>query len=351
MRDALTDRIVLSAYDAAVGLVPWKDLATRLAELLHGAQVLLALAHVPKRSIELLAMTDTLSSDRLVSCLDRVTTAMARGTSSSEVKWISWAPGSDFAMATHPVTTGREFELFMCLEQFDRDATFDSVGRQQVELILPHLARAVAIGRRLLVVSPPPPVGTAILDRLPFAVFHLGASGMVVYANAPARRIAQARDGLAIGPTGLHATTAADDAALQRAIRQVNGAKDHPSTRRLGLRRTAGSRPYSVLVTTLPDRAKAAPGPECVVFVTDPDNAATINPASIADTFGLTPGESRVAAHLAMGVTLSETATQLGVSINTVRTLLARAMARTGTNSQVSLVRLILTALPLGEDR
>ena len=46
---------------------------------------------------------------------------------------------------------------------------------------------------------------------------------------------------------------------------------------------------------------------------------------------------------------MPEIAADLKVSINTVRTLLARAMGKTGTNSQVALVRLVLTSFsPVG---
>jgi DNA-binding CsgD family transcriptional regulator len=48
---------------------------------------------------------------------------------------------------------------------------------------------------------------------------------------------------------------------------------------------------------------------------------------------------------LAIGVALPDAAVQLGVSINTARTLLARAMTKTGTNSQIALVRMALTTL------
>ena len=52
------------------------------------------------------------------------------------------------------------------------------------------------------------------------------------------------------------------------------------------------------------------------------------------------PAEARVASGLAMGISLPATAIKLSISINTARTLLSRAMARTGTNSQLELVRL-----------
>ena len=67
-----------------------------------------------------------------------------------------------------------------------------------------------------------------------------------------------------------------------------------------------------------------------------------ISPDAIADAFGLTTAEAKVVARLAMGNSLPDIAGNLKVSINTVRTLLARAMGKTATNTQVALVRMVL---------
>ena len=72
-----------------------------------------------------------------------------------------------------------------------------------------------------------------------------------------------------------------------------------------------------------------------------------ISPEAVADAFGLTAAEAKVVARLAMGTSLPDIAANLKVTINTVRTLLARAMGKTATNTQVALVRLVLTNFSL----
>jgi DNA-binding CsgD family transcriptional regulator len=83
------------------------------------------------------------------------------------------------------------------------------------------------------------------------------------------------------------------------------------------------------------------------VLIADPERPAAITPEAIADAFGLTTAEARVVARLATGSSLPDIAGNLKVSINTVRTLLARAMGKTATNTQVALVRMVLTTFSL----
>jgi DNA-binding CsgD family transcriptional regulator len=60
----------------------------------------------------------------------------------------------------------------------------------------------------------------------------------------------------------------------------------------------------------------------------------------------LTPAEARVAAGLAMGERLPSVTRRLGVSLNTARTLLSRTTAKLQVESQLELVRTILTSVP-----
>lgn len=58
--------------------------------------------------------------------------------------------------------------------------------------------------------------------------------------------------------------------------------------------------------------------------------------------FSLTQGEAEIVAALSAGMTVTEHATQRGVSVHTVRTLLKRAMAKTHCTRQAQLVALAL---------
>ncbi len=91
------------------------------------------------------------------------------------------------------------------------------------------------------------------------------------------------------------------------------------------------------LAASLPHRAAEAPGQIAVIFP-----AVEMTDwlwASIRDSFGLTPAETRLAARLKEGLTLREAADDLGVSVNTVRNQLRAIFDKMGLYRQSDLVR------------
>lgn len=74
-----------------------------------------------------------------------------------------------------------------------------------------------------------------------------------------------------------------------------------------------------------------------------PQRRALPRGQTVAELLDLTAAEARVVALLASGTRLPDIGAILKISYNTVRTLLARALAKTQTTSQVNLVRLVLS--------
>lgn len=267
-------------------------------------------------------------------------------------RWTSHSElGADFYVAgMRLVGTGEELCVCIGVEvEAGNPALADHV-REQADAVLPHICRAAEIDRRLRMATERFDFGSALFDRLPFGLVWFGENETVIYANAEADRISQLRDGFAIMANGVRARSAKDDVVLQTALREAIASGGASYTRRFNLKRN-GQRPYAVLVTAQSNFGTGErQRPSCVLFITDVDRPLTIEPEAVADMFGLTTGEAKVVAHLAMGVSLREMAGTLKVSINTARTLLARAMAKTGTNTQIALVRMVLTTLhPIGQ--
>jgi DNA-binding CsgD family transcriptional regulator len=215
---------------------------------------------------------------------------------------------------------------------------------ERVERVLPHFCRAAQIDRSLHAAAERSSFSDAVFDRLPFGLVQFDRNATVLYANAEAGRICRLREGFAIVSRKARAASAADDAALQSAMRESLAADKRSFARWLNIRRCKGLRPYRILVTTVPDdpgiEGRASGG---ILFITDPERPSMFDDEAIANAFGLTMAEARVVARLAIGLPLPDIAGNLKVSINTVRTLLARAMGKTGTNTQVALVRTVLT--------
>jgi len=77
----------------------------------------------------------------------------------------------------------------------------------------------------------------------------------------------------------------------------------------------------------------------------DPEAAAEVSEAQIADVFGLTAGQAKVARALLTGRSPRQTAEALGLSFFTVRAHLARIFEKTGTSRQAELVALMSRTL------
>ena len=106
------------------------------------------------------------------------------------------------------------------------------------------------------------------------------------------------------------------------AILRVNEAKNTPS---LVFRMRAGVEPQTMLMIGM-----------------RLDQTVPIDPMSLVELLPLRRGEALVAALLADGHDVPTIATRSGVTLETARTYLKRAMAATGTHSQAQLVALVL---------
>ena len=67
---------------------------------------------------------------------------------------------------------------------------------------------------------------------------------------------------------------------------------------------------------------------------------------TLARDYGLTPAEARLVSGLVQGKRLREIASEVGVSMNTIRTQLKSVFRKTDTHRQVDLVRMALTRSP-----
>jgi DNA-binding CsgD family transcriptional regulator len=235
-----------------------------------------------------------------------------------------------------------------------RDA--DAYGQSELRLlggVLPHLQRALEVRHRLRQADVRAQSLLLALDKLDLGVILLGGSGRLIHANLIAEALLKAGDGLTVSHTGLHAANKADDKRLQEAVHgalQVSlgiTLADAVPGGHFRLRRRSGRHPLAVLVAPVgPDTpAFARDSPAVLIFVSDPARQIAADLATLKEAFGFPPAEARIVLGLASGASLPDLARQQGLSYNTARTLLARAMERSETRSQMELVRLLLLSL------
>jgi DNA-binding CsgD family transcriptional regulator len=83
--------------------------------------------------------------------------------------------------------------------------------------------------------------------------------------------------------------------------------------------------------------------PAIALLLSDPGSRTMVTAQSLRAVFDLTPAEAAIAAALANGMSVSDTAAHLGVALNTVRTHLRSIFSKTGVSRQSQLVHLIHT--------
>jgi DNA-binding CsgD family transcriptional regulator/PAS domain-containing protein len=216
---------------------------------------------------------------------------------------------------------------------------------QRMRLIVPHMRRAVLIGNVIDLKAVEATSMADALDGLSAGMFLVDARGRIVHANVRGHAMLAER-------SPLHATRgmlATSDPDAGRALRDVfiaagsgdaavgakgiavplsSNGKDHvahvlPLTS--GARRRAGTAYAAVAVVFVHKAVLEIPSP----------------PEMIARAFKLTPSELRVLLAIVEIGGVPETAEALGVGKETVRSHLKEVFAKTGTNSQVDLVKLI----------
>jgi DNA-binding CsgD family transcriptional regulator len=257
---------------------------------------------------------------------------------------------ADQAMVGVASLLGKEgvggFSVTLSQRQADRGAeVLERLGR-----LAPHLSRAVQLSLDMARHRDGAATQNTLLGALPTAALLLGRNGLLLEANEPAEAMLRESDGLTIdSDRQLHALHAEDERRLRHAIAAARGkAIDEERRLREGVRvaRPSGRPPYLVIATPLPPssfllREMAGEAARTLVQIIDPTAAPRRASRMLRQGFGLTAAEARVAVLIATGLGAPQVAMALGVTVNTVRTHVARCFEKTGVRSQVVLARLI----------
>lgn len=179
---------------------------------------------------------------------------------------------------------------------------------------------------------------TETLDGFAGGVLLLDEAKRLLFANRAARALLLSGKGLRTVSEGIGATDLSSAVRLQTAIDHLLAAPRSARARAplLRLERPDGSGPLIAIL--LPVGAGVA----CYILDSDvqPDGVIT----AMCRLHALSPVETQLTALLATGTTLSKAAGIMRIKEHTARSYMKRIFAKTGTNRQADLVRVLLTS-------
>ena len=222
--------------------------------------------------------------------------------------------------------------------------------------VLPHLQRAMQMSRRLADVQITRDASADVLHRLRQAVVLVDACCRVMFANAAAEAVLTDGAGLHRAADGtLQARRSAETDHLHRLVAgAANGARDGEIGAG-GTVRVSRDAMTALSVLVVPLRTATdwlgTRQPAAMLFVSDPAEVAAPTPAVLRQDHALTRMEAAVALQLLDGHGLSAAAAKLGIAPTTARTHLNAVFDKTGTRSQVDLVRVLLQSGAVIRDR
>src|SRR3984893_13944103 len=216
-----------------------------------------------------------------------------------------------------------------------------TAGTAALQELLEPLAKAARLHTELGSLGWEPAIALRALDQLAAAVIVADSDGRVIEMNRAAERVLQRGDGLIIRNGKLGALDAFDRARLEAFITAAAAEqKTAAAIGRMRIRRHDGRPPYILTVVPLGAELAVCGRPLAMIVLADPDERSP-SERDLAEFFGLSPAESRLAVALLAGKRLGEVATDFGVQITTLRTQLSSILRKTGVTRQVDLIRLL----------
>jgi DNA-binding CsgD family transcriptional regulator len=179
------------------------------------------------------------------------------------------------------------------------------------------------------------------LNHLHMGVVFTDGSGRIVETNQAGEAILRIGDGLTMRNGEICARRNFETAKLAHLI--ANAAPASGSNLSAGcmlIARDEGRTPYVVRVAPVSARSAGYNLPAAMILVSNPDENL-ISQRELADLYGLSPAESRVALAVSRGERLSSLVAEFGVQVTTLRTQLSSILKKCEVERQSDLVRLI----------
>ena len=240
----------------------------------------------------------------------------------------------------------------VCHKPFD--APFTQSETEKLKLLMPHLSRALGVMFKLRDTEFKVANCMHALNCLSRGVLLFNSFGQVCHANDSAKTLLNLKDGLQLkpltttGPWQLKAATAKEQTLLDTAISEAIS-PDVLTTRHfshaINVQRPSGKTAFMLSFSSLGDSHEflmPSDQPCAIAFIYDPSKPITLNNELLKNTYELSNVELKVAGYLVNGYNVEQTADELDVSINTIKTHLKQIHFKTNSHNRAQLVKLLM---------
>jgi DNA-binding CsgD family transcriptional regulator/PAS domain-containing protein len=235
---------------------------------------------------------------------------------------------------------------FLSVVRHEANGLVDDEMRRRMALLIPHVRRALLIGKTIHRKQTEAVCFSDVLDGLSAGMILVDANGRIVHTNNAGNAILDAGDFLRSVCGRLVASDLAINAALREILVAANAGDAALGVKGIALPLTAhdGERHVAhVLPLTSGARREAGLAYNAVaaLFIRKASLEPFSPPEVIGEMYKLTPSELRVLLAIVDIGGVPEVAAALGVAVTTVKTHLSRLFEKTGVARQADLVKLV----------
>ena len=268
--------------------------------------------------------------------------------------WSSEVPGpqpNDFRVLLLLFVPTQNVSLVACVARPGGATPFTEAEQLTASRLYPVLSRYVRLWwlhrmerRRANSLS-------AALDLSDVGVILLDRNASLLFANSRANVLLKRQDGLRHTESCIAATEPRDDLRLQTALQRaiqinlVDDGRDHCNAPFVTLQRANRQRALIATVMNVESAAIDPRDPAVIVYLFDPEQNVEQTLSPVCRVYKLTAVETRLVQHLVNGERLSHAAELMQIRPDTARAYLKQIFAKTMTNRQIDLVRLMYASM------
>lgn len=235
-------------------------------------------------------------------------------------------------------------------DQRHKEIPYSPIERSRA--LLPHLTKALEIGRVFALLKSRYKAVLSALDRVQAGIAIALPDGQIIVKNTEAERILGLKDGIALASDGRIVTRDPDVTQNIRAhIHEVSTtaqgqANLHESL--LALNRPSGLTPLLLDIGPVSDsKSELERGLDgALVTIIDPERIPYLRLDRFTALYGLTQAETEVCRWIADGASIAEIADRRNTSPTTAKNQVSSVLSKTGAGNRIELIRLILRVLP-----